>query len=147
MIFTEPGNYTVTLTITNADGMTSTEQKRNFIVAEVYDKTIDNVDYPKSHYRSKTIVFRKDLEVAKENLRYSRLFYDSCNSGNYFLDTFNRGVVFYTVGDSTALGFHAYLQAYLEGKSDQEIWTIMQSYDSVYDYYDFSKTPSQQQTE
>jgi PKD repeat protein len=147
IIFDEPGNYTVRLTVTDANGIASTEQKTNFIVAEVYDNAMDNIDYPKSHYRSKTIVFRKDLEVAKENLRYSRLFYESCNTGDYFLDTFNRGKVFFTLSDSSALGFNAYLQAYLEGKSDREIWTIMQGYDSVYDYYDFNKLPSQQQTE
>jgi len=29
--------------------------------------------------------------------------------------------------------FIAYLKAYLEGKSDYEMWTIMQGYASVYD--------------
>ena len=57
--------------------------------------------YPPPHYGYKTIVFRKDLEVQKESLRYSRLFYDSCNSGNYFLDTFNRGIAFFTLDDSS----------------------------------------------
>jgi len=142
--YSEPGNYTVRLTVTDGNGNTSVSEKENFIVARVFDKLIDNVDYPKSHYRSKTILFRKDLKVTKENLRYSRLFYDSCNSGNYFLDTFNRGIVFYTINTSPGLGFAPYLKAYLEGKSDQEIWTILQSYDPVYDYYDFNKLPSEQ---
>ncbi len=142
--YSEPGNYTVRLTVTDGNGNTSVSEKENFIVARVFDKLIDNVDYPKSHYRSKTILFRKDLKVTKENLRYSRLFYDSCNSGNYFLDTFNRGIVFYTINTSPGLGFAPYLKAYLEGKSDQEIWTILQSHDPVYDYYDFNKLPSEQ---
>ena len=106
---------------------------------------IDNMVYPTSHYRSKTIVFRKDLEVQKESLRYTQLFYDSCNSGNYFLDTFNRGIAFFTLDESSHLGFNAYLKAYLEGKSRHEIWTIIQSYEAVYDYYDFNKLPSEQQ--
>ena len=97
-----------------------------------------------THFRRKTIVFRKELEIPKENLKYSRLFYDSCNSGNYFLDTFNRGVVFFTLKNSDGLGFIAYIKAHLEGKSNNEIWSIIQSYQPVYDYYDFTKPPSQQ---
>ena len=97
-----------------------------------------------THYRRKTVLFRKDLEIPQANLKYKRLMYDSCNSGNYFLDTFNRGFAFYTVSNSDLLGFNAYLKAYLEGKSNHEIWTIVQGYDPVYDYYDFNKLPTEQ---
>jgi hypothetical protein len=97
-----------------------------------------------THFRRKTIVFRKDLEIPKANMKYSRLIYDSCSSGNYFLDTFNRGVAFYTLSTSDMLGFNAYLKAYMEGKSNHEIWTIVQGYDPVYDYYDFNKRPTEQ---
>ena len=142
--YLEPGNYTVVLTVTDADGNTSTERKPNFVIARLMDKSIDNVDYPKTHYQSKTILFRKDLEVPKDQLRYKRLFYEACNSGNYYLDTFSHGIVFYTVNSSTGLGFYTYLINYLEGKSDQQIWEAMQSRDPVYDYYDFNKLPSQQ---
>jgi hypothetical protein len=142
--YTTPGNYTVRLTVRTADGATSTETKSNFVLARLLDKSLDNVDYPLSHYRSKTIIYRKALEVPKEEMRYSRLFYEACNTGNYFLDTFNRGVVFYTVNLSNALGFYTYLKAYLDGKTDRQIWELMQSREPIYDYYDFNKLPSQQ---
>jgi PKD repeat protein len=139
-----PGNYTVSLTVIDADSDSVTETKENFIVAAIFDKSIDNVDYPKTHYRNKTILFRRELEIPKEELKYSRMFYEGCNSGNYYLDTFNRGVVFYTVGAGEGRGSCLYLKAYLEGKSDEEAWELIQNYDPVYDYYDFNKLPSEQ---
>ena len=84
------------------------------------------------------------MELDKEQLGYARLFYDSCNSANYFLDTFNRGIVFYTLYNSDGRGFVSYLKAYLEGKSDQEIWEAIQATDPVYDFYDFNKYPWEQ---
>ena len=113
-------------------------------VSGVLDKMIDNMVYPTPHYGSKTVMFRKGLEVQKESLRYSQLFYDSCNSGNYYLDTFNRGIAFFTLDSSEHLGFNAYVKAYLEGKNKHEIWTILQDYSIIYDYYDFNKLPSEQ---
>ncbi len=99
---------------------------------------------PKAHYGSKTILFRKAPDITKDQLKYKRLYYEACNSGNYFLDTFSRGIVFYTVGNSVGEGFYYYLKNYLEGKSDLQIWQAMQARQAVYDYYDFNKLPSQQ---
>jgi hypothetical protein len=90
--------------VTDSNNVTSTEEKPNFVLARLYDISLDNVDYPKVHYGSKTILFRKDLEVPKDELRYKRLFYESCNTGNYYLTTFNHGIVFYTVNLSGAFG-------------------------------------------
>jgi hypothetical protein len=56
-------------------------------------------------------------------------------------------LVFYTIGNSGFYGFIPYLKAYLEGKSDQEIWEIVQQFEPVYDYYDFNKFPDEQQPE
>ena len=142
--YLESGNYTVSLTVTDTDGQSATERKTNFVLVRLFDKYLDNIDYPKNHFRNKTILFRKDLEVPKAELKYSRLFYDSCNSGSYYLDTFNHGIVFYTVNDSLGLGLTIYLKNYLLGKSDYEIWEQMQKREAVYDYYDFNKLPSQQ---
>jgi hypothetical protein len=41
----------------------------------------------------------------------------------YYLETFSRGIVFYTLDTSDAQ-IHRYLKAYLEGKSDEQIWQI-----------------------
>jgi PKD repeat protein len=143
--YSNPGNYTVKLTVRTAGGTTtSTETKPNFVQARLMDVSLDNVDYPKTHYRTKTILFRKALEVPKNQMRYSRLYYEACNTGNYYLDTFTHGIVFYTINNSAGLGFYTYLQAYLSGRSDREIWQQMQSREPIYDYYDFNKLPSQQ---
>ena len=142
--YVNPGNYAVSLKVTGSDGTVDTESKTNFVIITIMDSSIDNVDYPKRHYRSKTILFRKDLEVPHEAQRYRRLFYDSCNSGNYYLGTFNRGVVFFTVNNSAGLAFYEYIRAYLEGKNDQEIWEIVQEAEPLWDYYDFNKRPSDQ---
>ena len=62
----------------------------------------------------------------------------------YYLDTFNRGVVWFSVKSVGGLGLAPYLRAYLQGKTDEEIWEIVQDVEPNYDYYDFSKLPSQQ---
>ncbi|MGQ9570395.1 MAG: hypothetical protein ACUVUQ_06055, partial [Thermodesulfovibrionales bacterium] len=99
---------------------------------------------PPVHYGYKTIIFRKENEVEIEKLKYKRMLYDSCISANYYLDTFHHGLVFYTVTGSGGGGTAIYLKAYLEGKSDQEIWELMQAFQACYDYYDFNKRPSEQ---
>jgi len=143
-IYYTPGLHTVSLTVTDgSDG--HTETKEYFVRSLVgLEKNIDNVDYPKTHFGSKTILFRSELEIPKEDLKYTRLFYNSCNTGNYYLDTFSHGLVYYTLNLSDAALSNPYLKAYLEGKNNQEIWELLQSIDPVYDYYDFSKTPSEQ---
>ena len=133
------------LTVRDIHGATHTETKDNFVVAAVYDNMIDNVDYPKPHYSNKLMVRQKTFDVDRANLRYTRLFYDSCNSGNYFLQVFNHGLVFYTLGNSNGSGFVPYFEAYIDGKTDQEIWEIIQQTNAVYDYYDFSKYPWEQE--
>ena len=77
-------------------------------------------------------------------IKQSRLLYVSCNTGRYYLDTFQHGIVFYTVGNAGGTPAPVYLKAYLEGKSDYEIWRLMQNVDPKYDYYDFSKRPNEQ---
>jgi hypothetical protein len=77
-------------------------------------------------------------------LKYNRLYYEACNSGNYYLDTFKRGVVFYTLNTANGLAFSAYIRGYIAGKSDLRIWQEMQAKEPVYDYYNFNKTPTQQ---
>jgi PKD repeat protein len=146
-IYSLPGNYTVKLTVTDANNSSKTETKANFVRTYVFEKSIDNVDYPKAHCGSKVIIYRKELEVPKEEFKYKRMFYLSCNSGNYFIDTFNRGTMFYTLNASamTAVeGFSLYLQAYLQGKSDEEIWQGLQAFEPVFDFYNFNKLPSEQ---
>ena len=145
-IYETAGNYTVTLTVIDSDESTSTETKPNFIRVSLFDKTIDNVDYPKTHYRSKTLLFVNDLDIDPNDFKYSRLLYVGCDSGHYFTDTFKRGTMFYALntsstGDSPVL---VYLRSYLEGKKDHEVWQDLQSLDPIFDYYYFDRPPSEQ---
>ncbi|MDD1696273.1 MAG: PKD domain-containing protein [Methanoregula sp.] len=139
-----PGNYSIILSDEASSGRVVADGVKITALSGVLDKEIDNMIYPPPHYGKKTVMFRKDLDVQKESLRYRQLFYDSCNSGIYYLDTFNRGIAFFTLNDSSCLGFNAYVKAYLEGKSKEEIWRAMQDKSPIYDYYDFNKVPSEQ---
>ena len=109
-----------------------------------YDEIIDNSVSPRAHFGKKTIIFRRQLEVEPEKLRYKRMYYEGCNTGIYYTETFHRGLMFYTVNDSDMSGFESYLGNYLKGKSDEEIWAAMQDIQPVYDYYDFTKSPDEQ---
>jgi hypothetical protein len=91
------------------------------------------------------MIFRKDPEIKEEEMKYSRMLYMGCNSGNYYLDTFHRGKMFYTLNSATEDGIVVYLRAYLQGRSDNEIWQSLQNFDPAFDYYDFDKPPSEQQ--
>jgi hypothetical protein len=99
---------------------------------------------PATHYGRKTITFRRELEIEPDKLKYKRMFYDACRVGNYYMDSFHRGIMFYSVSDSYTNGSFPYLNAYLAGKSDHDIWTTIQVYQPAYDYFDFSKRPSEQ---
>jgi len=99
---------------------------------------------PRPHYGSKTFVFRKENEIDKDELKYKKMIYVSCNTGNYYLDTFQHGIMFYTLAGSGGQPAYIFLKAYLEGKSDHEIWELIQDVQPSYDYYDFSRRPSEQ---
>ncbi len=99
---------------------------------------------PKPHYGSRTIVFRKDLEVDVNQMRYKRMLVDTCTSGYYYLETFHRGIMFFTKDNSDGMGTYVYLENYLKGRTDEELWSMMGGYQGIYDYYDFNKRPFEQ---
>ncbi|MEW6053667.1 MAG: PKD domain-containing protein [Nitrospirota bacterium] len=139
------GEYSVVLTDQSGSGQIVADAIRVTNSANPsIDITVDNSFCPKSHYYKKSIVFRRQLEIEPEKLKYKRMLYDACTTGSYYLEAFQRGTMFFTVIGSRTYGSYKYLKAYLEGKSDQEIWTILQAYDPVYDYYYFDKSPSEQ---
>jgi hypothetical protein len=140
------GEYSVVLSDVDATGNVVADAIRivNKIHPLTIQQSIDNLYCPKTHYKKKTILFRKGLDVEIEKMKYSRILIDTCNSGSYYLDTFHRGVMFYSLGSSLGLGASRYLKEYLAGKSDEEIWASMQALDPMYDYYDFRKRPTEQ---
>jgi PKD repeat protein len=146
--YTEPGVYGLTLTVKDVNANTDTETKVNFVRVIVFDKNIDNVDYPMPHYSTKTLlrVRDQDLDVKREDLKYARMFHGGCDSAHYYTYLFNRGIFHYSAG-TTSEGEYAmsdYLRAYVEGKSDYEIWQILQGSEPKYDFYNFNKPPSEQ---
>jgi len=148
--YTQPGNYTVSLRVTFTNGSTQTVTKPNFVRARYYESIFDNTTTASTstayHYGTRTILMRGPIEVSPSEMKYSRLFLLSCSSGEYYLQTMGRGVVFYSL-DTTAVGpgpgFSLYLKAYLEGKSNAQILTILQR-KAKFDYYDFTKRPQDQ---
>jgi PKD repeat protein len=144
--YTVPGLYTISLTVKDINGDTDTEIKESFVRMTIFDENIDNVDYPKTHYRSKTLLKRKVMELAQEDMKFARMFYGGCDSKTYYSDIFQRGI-FHFASQSTGEGEYAmaeYLKAYVDGKSDYEIWQIIQAIEPLYDYFDFTKPPSEQ---
>ncbi|MCE5187063.1 MAG: PKD domain-containing protein [Planctomycetaceae bacterium] len=144
--YSSPGNYTVSLRVNFTNGTSQTVTKDNFVRAVRYEAIYDNITYPPSHYSGRTILSRGPIEVSQNDMKYSRLFFLSCNSGNYYLQTFNRGIVFYSLDDTElgpGPGFSLYLRAYLEGRSNDEILAILQNKINC-DYYDFNKRPQDQ---
>ncbi len=141
-----PGEYSVTLSDDVASGNIIADAIRisHRDDPAVLDRTMDNLNCPKTHYRSKVILFRKALEVDISRMKYSRMLFDICSSGVYLLDTFHRGLMFYTLNSSDGSGMYIYLKAYLQGRSNSEIWQLLQQVPAIYDYYDFSKKPSEQ---
>ena len=151
-VYTDFGNYDVTLTLTEAGtGQQTTLNKNNFVNVATY-QTIDNVDYPMGHfsYYGKNIVRIRQQDVPRDEVRCKRFFYYSCNSGNYYLDALKHtgAVVFYTLNLSdmtSGQAFFIYLYRYFNGYSDQQIWQALEAKEPIFDYYDFSKRPDQQQ--
>ncbi|OHB53896.1 MAG: hypothetical protein A2Y10_14890 [Planctomycetes bacterium GWF2_41_51] len=144
-VYTQPGNYTVSLTVRNSLGATHTETKPNYIRVVVFEKNIDNVQYPKGHYSGwagKTIVKPKSVDITREQCKFNRMLLESCNSADYYIQTIGRGLMFYTVGASAGEGSLAYLRLYLQGRPDQEIWEATQQVQAVYDYYNFNLPPA-----
>jgi PKD repeat protein len=144
-VYTAPGTYTVSLTVTDSDNNSHTEIKEDYVHVVLYNQIIDNRNTPYYHYGSRTILFRQVDEIPPDQLRYSRLFYESCSTGPYYLETFNRGIVFYTLSSAGGYAAVPYLRAYMvEGKSDYELWRQSQDLEPKYDYYNFNKYPWEQ---
>jgi PKD repeat protein len=140
--YTTAGLYTVSLRVTRSGGQTSTETKQQVVRACTYDKKIDN-RVVNSHYAGKTCLFLKEKDIDNDELKYGRLFYDSCNTGTYYLDTLTHGLVYYTYASAIGSANLAYLEGYLQGMDDEELWAACDDVDpDKWDYYDFTQAPS-----
>jgi hypothetical protein len=60
------------------------------------------------------------------------------------MDTFRHGKMFYTLDNASEDVVTVYLNYYLQGNTDQFIWQRLQATRPAFDYYDFTKRPSEQ---
>jgi len=140
--YRKPGLYTVSLRVTDGSGNSNTETKQNLIRANLFDMTIDNV-VPSYHYARKTCLLLREPDIRNDEMKFGRLFYDSCNSGNYYLGRMARGIIMYSVASSYGWAHLPYLEGYMHGLSDEELWVIANDDDpNKLDYYDFTQAPA-----
>ncbi len=145
-----PGAYTVSLTVTEPGG-SQTESKTDFvhnIIGLIY---ADNTAHHRPHFYSripgspitfgKVILDAKPVKIPDEDMRYSRMFYGSCNSCPYYAGTFNRGIFFCTTGDSDSYTALDYLEYYLRGYNDEQLLSIVNSRQPIHHMLDFNRMP------
>jgi hypothetical protein len=148
--YTTPGTYTVSLTVTGTGG-SSTETETGFvnnIIGLVY---ADNTAHHKPHFYSrstgspitfgKVVLDARRAKIPDEDLRYSRMFYGSCNSCSYYGGTFKRGVMFCTTGDSDSYTALDYLEYYLKGYTDEQILSHINSIQPIHELINFNLKP------
>lgn len=70
--------------------------------------------------------------------RWKTVFVNSCDSGGHFYDTFNHGVLFFTYGTCVRPETtREFFKAVIEGKSNDEILSALNSVETVNDYWVF----------
>jgi hypothetical protein len=127
-----------------------TEIETAFIVVTAGMIGADDLWTLKPHYYRNYAGFKlgavvmdmSSVTVDEEEFKYSRIFLNSCFTGKYFFDKFHRGPTFYTFANSGgSFPVADYLRLYLEGASDREILTHINSLDNIFDYYNFDLPP------
>ncbi|MEZ4526985.1 MAG: PKD domain-containing protein [Desulfobacterales bacterium] len=147
-VYTSPGIYTVSLTVSGTTGM-DTETETDYIYNNIGMMFIDNAFKVKPHFNSgSTVKFGKvicdtgDIKIPENELRYSRMFYNSCNSCNYYVGTFHRGKLFCSVQDADAPEASVtYVENYLKGWSDSQLLIHLNYYQPIFEFIDFTKLP------
>jgi len=75
------------------------------------------------------------------DMQFARMFWGTCNVDTYFLDTFHRGIIFFTTGNINNYTGVKYLELYLKGYSDSQILTEVNKIEAVHQYYNFNLLP------
>ena len=148
--YSAPGVYTVTLTVSGPDG-TDNEVETDFVNVLVASVYADNLFHHKPHfyerrigrYRApaKVVLDTGGVNVKKEDLKYSRIFYGSCNSCNYFAGTLQRGIMFCTTEYYDPYTSIPYLRYYLQGYSDEEILERLNNIEPMHEMINFDMKP------
>ena len=152
--YTTIGSFTVTLTVAGPDGNDS-ESEVDFVYNTISMVAVDNTFHTKPHYYrnysgailGSVIMDASPVTMPSEELKFSRLFINACYTYQYYLEKFNRGVVFYTLGgrEEDKSPTDVYLREYLLGKSDDEILRKMNEEHYIHGYYDFRYLPPSMQ--
>lgn len=99
-----------------------------------------STDPYKPHFGKKTIIYgNKDFDQSE--LKYSRMFYASCNSCNYYAGTFNRGILYCTTSNSEMYTAVYYIQDYLNGMTDEAILRDLNIYQNIHEMINFNLKP------
>ena len=129
-VYTTPGTYEVSLTVSGSDG-NDTETKQHYVYNLLDPVYCDNLYQYKPHFYSrrlgryrasaKVVIDKQNIKIPAEDMRYSRMFYGSCNTCNYYAGTLNRGILFCTTDTHYTKNSVLYLELYLKGYSDTQI--------------------------
>ncbi|HBL24125.1 MAG TPA: hypothetical protein DDZ40_08415, partial [Deltaproteobacteria bacterium] len=145
--FRTAGTYTVTLTVrssTGSDAKTVSGYVQS--VLSTYTSIADNAYHNKPHFYDysgsygKTILYG-NTGVTEGDLKYSRMFYASCNSCNYYAGIFHRGVMYCTTSDSDSYTGLTYFRDYLSGMTDEAILQNLNSYQDIHEMINFNLKP------
>jgi len=139
------------LTVSGPDG-SDTHTEENFVYNIIGLVYADNTFQDKPHYYSrsvgspitfgKTICYTGDIKIPENELKYSRMFYGSCNTAQYYVGAFHRGIVFATTGDYKAHIAVNYLEDYLKEVRDEDILKHVNSLQPIFEYFNFDLKPS-----
>jgi hypothetical protein len=75
-------------------------------------------------------------------LRYAVYYYRSCNSGNYYSENFQRGVLFHTTADSLITEQDLFIDGILRDLSWESLKSQLNHRQNNNDYYDFTQWPA-----
>jgi len=146
-VYTEIGSYTVSLTVSGPAGQ-DTETEADYVCNMVPIEFVDNTFHERPHFYSGSLIkFGKvicntgTVKISPEEMRYSRMFYGGCNSSNYYVGAFNRGIFFFAHVDTNEILAPEYLRRYLLGDTDDQILARLNAIEPAYEYYDFNQKP------
>jgi PKD repeat protein len=149
-LYSAPGAYTVTLTVNGPDG-TDNEVETGFVNVLVASAYADNLFHTKPHFYdrridrykapAKVVLDTGGVNVQKEDLRYSRMFYGSCNTCAYYSGTLQRGILFCTTKTYDPYTAVPYLRYYLQGYNDEEILERLNNIEPMHELINFNMKP------
>lgn len=91
----------------------------------------------RKHYRvtedSNRVIVNAGNADAPPLLKYGSFYYNACNSGRHFLETFNRGDFFYTIDNcESAHTSRVFVQKTIEGKTSAQILEALNLEENVH---------------